>query len=657
MEFKNKIGLPLATYIVIGLMIGGGIFVYPGIVYPYTGGALPLAFLLAVIPVFISMLPLAMLGSAKPQTGANYVYASQMVSPGLAFTGVWVYALASFFGQIPLYLIGCAKYLQGLWPDLPTFPLAFGILTLIYLINMLGIRPAAQFQGLLILMLLAGLLIFITGGADKVEWNALRGMASPGGNGFLLGVALLTFTYFGANGIIEIGSEIKRPGRNIPGAFLIAFPIVLLLYVGMAVVTTATLQAEELAGAEEPLLMAAARNLSGGWFNLFVLGGAVLALLTTLNSLFIIGTRSLLMIVKDRLLPGFMAYRSKRSEVPVVLLTIIYILSVMGLLSGFSLETFASYASLGGLVIFLPILLAAWRFPRLHPDLYENAPFRLPPFWLRFSVGTGILMVLFFGVILLYDLGSVLKTGLFILFILTGIAFYLARRRWLRILIMGIMAAGVPGVYAQENTMDIKVLALGDSYTIGEGVGEAERWPVQWIGRLKARGMEVSELRIIAKTGWRTDQLSSAIDEAALEKNWDWVTILIGVNNQYQGRSSDSYEEELPHLIEKAIELAGGRPDRVIVVSIPDYAFTPFGQGLYPSVISSQLRSYNRINRIVAKRYLVHYVNINTISKQGLKYPDLVAGDGLHPSGKQYAAWVDLLMKEVFKEALPARRP
>ena len=114
--FKNKIGLSLVIFIVVGMMIGGGIFVYSGIVYKIVGQALPLAYGLAVIPVFISMIPLVLLGSAIPSTGANYIYPSRLVSPGLAFIGIWVYALASFFGQIPLYVLACGQYASAVIP-------------------------------------------------------------------------------------------------------------------------------------------------------------------------------------------------------------------------------------------------------------------------------------------------------------------------------------------------------------------------------------------------------------------------------------------------------------------------------------------------------------------------------------------------------------
>ena len=194
----------------------------------------------------------------------------------------------------------------------------------------------------------------------------------------------------------------------------------------------------------------------------------------------------------------------------------------------------------------------------------------------------------------------------------------------------------------------IRMLALGDSYTVGESVVENERWPVQLSEELGKRGIEVKELKIIAKTGWRVDQLMEAVKQEELDENWDLVTLLIGVNDHYQGRSVDSYEEIFPEILHMAITLAREDPKKVMVLSIPDYAYTPFGRDKDPMIISSELHSFNRINRIVSKRYGARYVNITRISKQGLKNPELVAQDGLHPSGKQYAYWVKEVLNELF---------
>ncbi|MFO7617955.1 MAG: APC family permease [Bacteroidales bacterium] len=429
--FRQKIGLPLVTFIMLGFMIGGGVFVYTGIVYQYTAQALPLAYFLAAIPVFIAMMPLALLASTMPISGANYMYASRMVSPGLAFTGVWVYALASFVGQIPLYVIGCSRYIESLVPEVNVTILALGILTLFYLINLLGVKIAAQFQGLLILVLVGALIVFISGGFDEIEPARFQPLLETGSGKLMLGIALLTFTYFGGNGVIELGSEIRNPGQTIPRAFYIAFPLVMLLYVGLAYVTVGSVSADELKGAQEPLLVAGRSFLGHGLYYFFVLGGAVLALLTTLNSLLIIGTRSLLMIVQDKMLPLWMGRMTQRKQVPWVLFTLIYVLSFAGILAGFSLTTLASYASLGGLVIFVPILLAAWRFPDQHPARFEARPFRISKFWLRVAVAVGLVMVLFFGLIILYDLKSAFKILFFLMFIASGYLVFFLRKRWL----------------------------------------------------------------------------------------------------------------------------------------------------------------------------------------------------------------------------------
>lgn len=182
-----------------------------------------------------------------------------------------------------------------------------------------------------------------------------------------------------------------------------------------------------------------------------------------------------------------------------------------------------------------------------------------------------------------------------------------------------------------------KFLALGDSYTIGESVAEAERWPNQLADRL-----HIPRPTIIATTGWRTDQLMAAIEAAQLTSEYDLVSLLIGVNNQYQGKPAHQYEVEFEGLLKKAIELAGGHAQQVFVVSIPDYGFTPFGKAKQ-ATITTQLNEFNAINKRVADQYQVTYFNITDISREGLAKPELVASDGLHPSGKMYSLWVDLI--------------
>ena len=191
----------------------------------------------------------------------------------------------------------------------------------------------------------------------------------------------------------------------------------------------------------------------------------------------------------------------------------------------------------------------------------------------------------------------------------------------------------------------MKYLALGDSYTIGESVPENDRWPNQLAARL-ADVHHPFATRIIATTGWRTDNLMNAIAIARLQEEYDLVSLLIGVNNQYQGRSVDQYAPEFEELLKTAIRLAKGKRENVFVVSIPDYGFTPFGQKKQAG-ISAAIDQFNDVNKKISADYHVKYIGITDISRQGITDPSLVAGDGLHPSGKMYALWVQRIAKEI----------
>jgi lysophospholipase L1-like esterase len=178
-----------------------------------------------------------------------------------------------------------------------------------------------------------------------------------------------------------------------------------------------------------------------------------------------------------------------------------------------------------------------------------------------------------------------------------------------------------------------RYLALGDSYTIGESVPATDRFPVQL-----ARELGLVDPEIIAKTGWTTDELNTAIDAGNPHGPYDLVTLLIGVNNQYRGRDAEQYRGEFAALLQRAIGFAGGDAKKVVVVSIPDWGVTPFAEGRDRAKIGAEIDRYNAINREESTRAGAKYVDITPISRGN--DPTLVAGDGLHPSGKQYTEWV-----------------
>lgn len=191
-------------------------------------------------------------------------------------------------------------------------------------------------------------------------------------------------------------------------------------------------------------------------------------------------------------------------------------------------------------------------------------------------------------------------------------------------------------------------LALGDSYTIGESVEIKERWPVQLAHRLRQDSIQVDPV-IVATTGWTTDELIAGIVKSDAKGPYDFVSLLIGVNNQYRGYPLDQYEKEFKSLLDQAIAFADGNPYNVMVVSIPDYGMTPFAKKkiLDEEKIATELDNYNAIAEKISKLRDVKFVDITQISRLAKEDASLIASDGLHPSGKMYEMWVDKIYDHV----------
>lgn len=212
-------------------------------------------------------------------------------------------------------------------------------------------------------------------------------------------------------------------------------------------------------------------------------------------------------------------------------------------------------------------------------------------------------------------------------------------------------AASVNNKRMQTNNKEKTMLCLGDSYTIGESVSEEERFPNQSVKLLENKGVHFTKPQIIAKTGWTTDELMHAIHEAKLTGTFDAVTLLIGVNNQYREYNKDNYRREFKELLNTAIKYAGGNADHVFVVSIPDWGVTPFGANdgkqRSQAKIGEEIDEYNAIGKEEALKAKVHFTDINPFSKKAASDASLIANDNLHPSGKMYAGWAELVSAEM----------
>lgn len=202
----------------------------------------------------------------------------------------------------------------------------------------------------------------------------------------------------------------------------------------------------------------------------------------------------------------------------------------------------------------------------------------------------------------------------------------------------------------EPSPRNVRYLALGDSYTIGQNVCETCRFPEQLKDSIQKQlnPSDLISVHVIAQTGWTTSNLKSAIAAQNPNTNFDLVTLLIGVNNQYQNQPFNTYEQEFPELVAIAIQKAQGKKENVIVVSIPDYAYTPFGNG--NTTISTQIDMYNAFAQNYCATNNITYINITDITRMGLAQPNLVASDGLHPSELAYSKFVERILPEAIEK-------
>lgn len=191
-------------------------------------------------------------------------------------------------------------------------------------------------------------------------------------------------------------------------------------------------------------------------------------------------------------------------------------------------------------------------------------------------------------------------------------------------------------------------LALGDSYSIGESVLLYQSFPYQVVQQLRKKGMNISAPEIIARTGWTTDELSTGIAACRFLPQYNYVTLLIGVNNQYRGRSVEEYKMEFEALLKQALQFVEGKKDRVIVLSIPDYSVTPFAESLDREKITREIDLFNSVNKAVSIQYKVHYIDITPEGRKAAGAQDYLAEDKLHPSATAYKKWAEKVVDIIY---------
>lgn len=370
------VSLVEAVAIEVGLIVGAGLFSLTGVATTFAGTAVPVAYVITFVVVSMSIVPTAVLGSARPTTAGNYWYPSRLWSPVVAFLTAWGLSISMFGGGLPVYALSFGNYVESL---VPADPVAVGAVTLtaFFLVNLAGIAVAARVQLLLFVTLVSSLAVFVVFGAPSVDPANFRPAFSTGVGGLLTGAGVLYFVCLGANFVVDLGEDLQAATVTIPRSFAVSIPLVFVCYVATAVVAVGTVGADAMAGAT--LAVPAEAVLSPALSTYFVVGGALFAIATSINAVFIVAPRYMQVLAADGFFPAALARRNDRFGTPHWALSVVFVLSLASLLSPLPIADLGSLLAYGGIVLIVPMMVAAVRFVRRYPGAYAATPVPTSP--------------------------------------------------------------------------------------------------------------------------------------------------------------------------------------------------------------------------------------------------------------------------------------
>jgi len=396
-NLRQEIGLVGLIGIMVGLNIGGSLFLLPGVAAGVTGSSVVVAQVLSAAPILLAVPAYAALSSALPVTCANYQYAKLFSRP-LAVAAWMVLFIAIPLGALPLFAVAAGKLLVVLLPGLPVTPTAIGIMVLMFVVNVRGVRLATQAQFVGVAILLAALLAFIVGGVPAIEVSNLRPTLAGGPVG-LLGASALLYTLL-AGGLfgIEMGDEIRNARSVIPRALVVSIAIVLMLYLFIEVVALGSVGAEAMA--QGTLGDVAETFLSGWLLGLFVIGGGIMASVTTINLTLAAAGRYALAFSLDGYFPSFFSHVNRRFGTPHHGLALVLGMSVVTLLINPPLMTLGAVLNFGLLFMVTLVVGSSVRLLRRRPETYERAALRLNPRLLTIcSAGAMIVNIVYMAIL------------------------------------------------------------------------------------------------------------------------------------------------------------------------------------------------------------------------------------------------------------------
>lgn len=361
----------------VGLIIGAGVMTLTGIAIGRTGTGVPIAYLIAAIATTVMSVPVAQLGSAAPTAGAGYKYASRLISPMWGFFFIATYI--PMFICFAVYALAFSQYFCFLIPAADPYAVAMIILSIMYLINLLGTKQFSAVQNVMVAILALALIAFIIYGLPRVDFNTVfitENILPFGMAGMVNAVALLSFAMAGASYMASMGSEMKNPGRDIPLGIIVGTLGVGVIYALIALVACGVLPWESVAGKS---LAEVAREILPTWLlYVFVIGGGLGATATTINANFAYVAKPLISACQDGWLPRKLGRVSKKTGIPSYLLTLFYIVGMIPLILRLSISDIADLCSAAGMIGASVIPIGLIRMMKKRPDLYEKSRFKIP---------------------------------------------------------------------------------------------------------------------------------------------------------------------------------------------------------------------------------------------------------------------------------------
>lgn len=387
-NLKRTIGLPGALGITFNQIVGGGVIALTGTAIAITGGGTPLAYILATLVVMLVTAPIAALGAAMPTTGGAYAYASRLIHPIAGFANMWLWTLGNL--SISIYGLAAGQYLHSLIPAINPILVALAMLVIFFIINLLGASMSSNVGIFIGVLMMAAFALFVIVGLFNVHWEVFSHPIPNGTLELFKAAALLSFATRGGQVIAEMGDELKNPGRAIPIAALGGTLLSGLLYVLLAVPATGILPLDQVAG--QPMTLVAEHIFNPAGFTFFVLGGSFLALVGSLNSNMLWGTKAILASVNDGWFPARLGAVNKRFGTPHWLLTLMFVIGVAPILLNLDMANIANAASALQQINAVIILIASIRLRKLFPQLHAASPFKieLRTHWALLLAGIGV---------------------------------------------------------------------------------------------------------------------------------------------------------------------------------------------------------------------------------------------------------------------------